>query len=197
MGLVSIVGLATGAFVGTNIDNGLVTTAQLATAPPHRVRRIVAGQYTGFVIIVALAAAGAAVLVELPLWAVGLLGLVPIGLGLRGLVVLWRHRGRPAEHRDPIGGGYFSAALITVGNGGDNLAVYIPLFRQAGPGWAALAAVWMLVLDVGLCALAVLLGRHHRTLGLFERVGAWLTPAVYLVIGVVVLVRAGTVGHLT
>src|SRR6185437_13150662 len=155
-----IVGLATGAFVGTNIDNGLVTTAQLAAAPPHRVRRIVAGQYTGFVVIVALAAAGAGILLELPLWAVGFLGVVPIALAVRGFIQLWRRRGRPSGPHEPIGGGWFTAAVITVGNGGDNLAVYIPLFRQAGPGWGTVAAVWMLVLDAALCAGAVVLGRH-------------------------------------
>jgi cadmium resistance protein CadD (predicted permease) len=191
----SVIGLTAAAFASTNVDNGLATTAQLATAPPHRVRRIVSGQLTGFTFIVALSAGGAAVLTAFPVWAVGLLGLVPIALGIRGIVALRRHRhdaGRP----EPVGGGFFAAALVTIGNGGDNLAVYIPLLRQGSPAAGGLAVAWLLALDVGLCGLAVVVGRHPRTLATLERAGAWVTPLVYCAIGVAVLVRAGTLRHL-
>ncbi len=196
MGALSIIGLTTAAFASTNVDNGLATTAQLATSPPHRVRRIVSGQLAGFALIVALSAGGAAVLTEFPVWAVGLLGLVPIALGIRGFVELHRRRRDGTPRPEPIGGGFFAAALVTVGNGGDNLAVYIPLLRQGSPLGGLLAVAWLLALDVGLCGLAVVVGRHPRTLAALERAGAWVTPLVYCVIGVAVLVRAGTFHHL-
>ncbi len=49
-----------------------------------------------------------------------------------------------------------------------------------------------LVLDVVLCAIAVAAGRHPATVRTFERGGAVVTPILYCVIGVVVLLRAGT-----
>lgn len=192
-----MVGLATGAFVGTTVDNGLVTTAQVAAAPPRRRRRVVAGQFAGFAAIVALAAGGSAVLLELPLWVLGLLGLVPVALAVREVVAVVRRGGRPPAPKDPVGSGWFTAAVVTLGSGGDNLAVYIPLFRQAGPAWGTLAAVWLLALDAGLCAVAVWLALRPRALVLGHRVGAWLSPAAHLVVGVAVLVRAGTFSHLT
>ena len=195
MSALSAIGVTTAAFASTNVDNGLATTAQLATAPPHRVRRIVSGQLTGFATIVVLSAGGAAVLTAFPLWTVGLLGLVPIALGVRGLVAL-RQRRSDAARPGAIGGGFFAAAIVTISNGGDNLAVYIPLLRQGSPAAGALAVVWLLALDVGLCGLAVVVGRHPRTLAGLERAGAWVTPLVYCVIGVAVLVRAGTLHHL-
>jgi cadmium resistance protein CadD (predicted permease) len=191
----SVIGLTTAAFASTNVDNGLATTAQLATAPRRRVRRIVRGQLTGFAFIVALSAGGAAVLTAFPVWAVGLLGLVPIALAIRGFVALGRRR-RDASQPEPVGGGFFAAALITVGNGGDNLAVYIPLLRQGSPAAGVLAVAWLLALDVGLCGLAVIIGRRPRTLATLERAGAWVTPLVYCAIGVAVLVRAETLRHI-
>jgi cadmium resistance protein CadD (predicted permease) len=192
----SIVGLTSVAFATTNVDNALATTAQLATSPPQRVRRIVAGQWSGFLVIVGLSAGGAAVLAAFPVWTVGLLGVVPITLGVRGFVALRRHRGDAAGRPESVGSGFVAAALVTVGNGGDNLAVYIPLLRQAGPAAGTLAVVWLLALDVALCGLAVVLGRHPRTLATLQQAGAWVTPLVYCIIGIAVLVRAGTLRHL-
>jgi hypothetical protein len=39
-------------------------------------------------------------------------------------------------------------------------------------------------------------GRHPATLRVLDRVGVYAAPVLYLVIGVVVLVRAGTFGSL-
>ena len=136
--------MAVTAFVGTNIDNCVVTATMVAGAPLHRSRRIAMGQVVGFVVVVVVAAAAAAVLYEFSPAAVGLLGLVPLAIGLRGIVLLLRHRGpdaedagaprkgrRPASER-AVGRGFTAGMLVTIGAGGDNLAAYIPLFREGG-----------------------------------------------------------------
>ena len=58
------VGIAAAAFVATNVDNTVVTAALVAGAPLERARRIAAGQVVGFVAIVCIAAAAAALLFE-------------------------------------------------------------------------------------------------------------------------------------
>jgi cadmium resistance protein CadD (predicted permease) len=187
----SLLGLTLACFVSTNIDNLVVTTAQFAAAPPHRVRRIALGQLTGFLVIVGASAAAAGLLLEIPARWVGLLGLVPIALGVRGLLALRR----PAGERDPkwpVAAGFFTSTLVTIGNGGDNLAVYIPVLRQSDLAQGSFIVVGLIVLDVLLCGGAFLLGRHPRTLRVVDRAGAYLIPLVYCTIGVVVLVRAGT-----
>jgi cadmium resistance protein CadD (predicted permease) len=191
----SLLGLAAGSFVSTNVDNFVVTTAQFAAAPAHRVRRIVAGQLAGFLLLVAVSVAGAVVLFELPVRWVGLLGLVPIVLGIRGLLALRR----PPDQRDPkwpVAAGFFTAGLVTIGNGGDNLAVYIPVLRQSDLAQGAFIVACLIVFDVAMCAGAYVLGRHPRTLGTLERAGAYAIPVLYCAIGVVVIVRAGTIGGL-
>ena len=61
-GLAADLGIAAAAFVGTNVDNSLVTMAMVAGAPLERSHRIAIGQIVGFIILVAAAAAAAAVL---------------------------------------------------------------------------------------------------------------------------------------
>ena len=130
-GLPAVLGLAAGAFVGTNIDNAAVTVAMIAAAPPARARRIALGQVIGFVVLVIAAIAMAVLLFEIPTRIIGLLGLVPLALGLRGLLALRHPEERSRVARRAVGSGVVAATLITIGAGGDNLAVYIPLFRVA------------------------------------------------------------------
>ena len=120
--------------------------ALVAGAPEERARRIALGQVIGFVVLVAVAAAAAALLFEFSAAVVGLLGLVPLAIGLRGLATLVqrRHDGEDEEkpgrgRRRPlraeqraVGRSLTAATLITISAGGDNLAVYIPLFRVGG-----------------------------------------------------------------
>ncbi len=163
-GLGADLGVAAAAFVGTNIDNCIVTMAMVAGAPLERAHRIAAGQVFGFALLVAVAAAAAALLFEFSAAVVGLLGLVPLAIGLRGLVGLWR--ARPAEETDEtaagraaglvagardggpaqraVGRSFTAAVLVTISAGGDNLAAYIPLFRVGGASnLGALAAVFV------------------------------------------------------
>ena len=79
-----------------------------------------------------LFAIGMAVLLfEIPTSVIGLLGLVPLTLGGRGLLALRHPEGHSRVTRRAVGGGFFAAAVVTIGAGGDNLAAYIPLFRVA------------------------------------------------------------------
>jgi cadmium resistance protein CadD (predicted permease) len=83
------VAAAVGMFAGTNVDDLLVLTvlflSSRATGRP-RPWQIWAGQYVGVGALVAVSAAAAAGLAIVPDGWIWLLGLVPLGLGLRGLI---------------------------------------------------------------------------------------------------------------
>jgi cadmium resistance protein CadD (predicted permease) len=192
-GLPAVLGLAAGAFAGTNVDNGVVAVAMVAAAPPARARRIALGQVFGFIVLVLAALGMAAVLFEIPTRVVGLLGLVPLGLGLRGLIGL-RHaeeRGRLA--RRAVGSGFVAAMTVTIAAGGDNLAVYIPLFRVDH-----LAGILETLPVFALCEVLLTLfilraGRHPRVRAALTTFGALATPLIYCAVGLLVLFEAGTV----
>jgi cadmium resistance protein CadD (predicted permease) len=202
-GFWSDLGIATAAFVGTNVDNTVVTAALVAGAPLDRAHRIAAGQVVGFVALVCIAGAAAALLFEFSPPAVGLLGFVPLAIGVRGLIGLLgrggtgeghtrsRWRRRPATDR-AVGRGLTAAALVTLAAGGDNLAVYIPLFRQGGAGKLAAIALVFVAGEVGVTAAILAAGRHPRARSVMTRLGAVAVPLLLCAVGVLVLLTAGT-----
>jgi cadmium resistance protein CadD (predicted permease) len=195
-GLPAVVGLAAGAFAGTNIDNAAVTVAMIAAAPAQRAKRIALGQVIGFVLLVIGAIGMAVLLFEIPTRIIGLFGLVPLILGLRGLLLLRHAEGRSRVASRAIGSGVVAATVITIGAGGDNLAVYIPLFRVAGFAGTAVSLLVFAVGEVLLTLFVLRAGRHPRVRHAVTAIGVFAAPILYCAIGILVLVEAGTLSFL-
>jgi cadmium resistance protein CadD (predicted permease) len=174
----------------------VVTTALVAGSPPERARRIATGQVVGFAAVVALAAAGAVVLIEFSPKVVGLLGLVPLALGLRGLLRLRAATGDAAVTRRAVGSGFTAALLVTVAAGGDNLATYIPLFRVGGLARVGIIVLVFAVGEVAVTLIALRSGSHPRVRDLMVRLGVVAVPVLFCAIGVLVLFEAGTLSFL-
>ena len=200
-GLAADAGVAALAFIGTNVDNTLVPMAMVAGAPVERARRIAAGQVVSFWFIVALAGAAAAALFEFSPAAVGLLGLVPLAIGVHGMVGWCRSRregsgsgsgsgGSKAERR-AVGQSVVSAALVTLG-AGDNLAAYIALFRVGGVARVVVILAVFVVGEVVVTALVLAGGRHPRARSVMTGLGEAAVPVLLCGIGVLVMVQAGT-----
>jgi cadmium resistance protein CadD (predicted permease) len=195
-GLPAVLGLAAGAFAATNIDNAAVTVAMIAAAPVERAKRIALGQVIGFLVIVVAAIGMAVLLFEIPTRVIGLFGLVPLALGLRGLLLLRHAEGRSRVARRAVGSGVVAATVITIGAGGDNLAVYIPFFRVAGFAGTA-ASLLVFALGEFLLTLFVLrAGGHPRVRQAVTTFGVFAAPLLYCAIGILVLVEAGTLSFL-
>jgi cadmium resistance protein CadD (predicted permease) len=193
-GLPAVLGLAAAAFVGTNVDNAVVTVAMVAAAPAERSKRIALGQVIGFVVLVVAAIGMAVLLFEIPTRIIGLLGLVPLSLGVRGLLGLRHPEGRSRVARRAIGSGVFAAAVITIGAGGDNLAAYIPLFRVARVAGTAESLLVFALGEVLVTLFVLRAGRHPRVRDAVTAIGVFAAPLLYCAIGVLVLVEAGTLG---
>ncbi len=127
MHLIALVGLAIVVFASTNIDDIFVLLGFFADSRLHR-RNVGIGQYLGIGALVAVSIAASLVSLFLAPPLVGLLGVLPILLGVKKLFEL--HRAAEIETRaaDPARGSSFgqiaSVASVTVANGGDNLGIY-------------------------------------------------------------------------
>ena len=91
-----------------------------------------------------------------------------------------------------MGRSFTAAALVTVAAGGDNLAVYIPLFRVGGAtNLGAILAVFVLG-EVLVTWIILAGGRHPKARGVMLRLGQVAVPVLLCCIGVLVMVQAGT-----
>jgi cadmium resistance protein CadD (predicted permease) len=149
---------------------------------------IVGGQYMGFIAILALSLAAATGLQVVPDHWVGLLDLVPIGLGAWGLLHL---RGSSQEERRPLAVTGVRIATVTFANGADNISVFTPLFRSMQPAGALICSGLFLALIGAWCAAGALLGGHKRVVATLGRVTHWLVPVVFIAVGGLILMTSG------
>lgn len=189
MDLVGSIFLAAGVFVATNLDDLFVLVAFLAH-PAWRMQDVLVGQAVGIGVLTAVSVGLALAAAVLPPGWVGLLGLVPIALGI-GVWVGWDG----ADDDDPPATGASGArmvaiALLTIANGGDNIGVYTPVFAvssQAEIGvfvgvFAGLTVVW--------CVAADHLVNHPACGGPIRTWGRRLLPWVLIGVGLATLVEA-------
>ncbi|MER6948737.1 cadmium resistance transporter [Nonomuraea sp. NPDC000554] len=195
-GIATTVAAAAGMFAGTNVDDLVVLTVlflSARTTGAPKAWQIWAGQYAGVAALVALSVVAALGLTILPDDWVGLLGLVPFALGVRGLVSAVRGGGGSTP---AVASGLVAVAGVTVANGADNVSVYTPVFRAIGTGPTV---VTVLVFAIGVavwCVAGAWLGSHKRVIEIVERYGQWLVPGVFMVIGALIVLESGVIGKI-
>lgn len=186
--------LGVAVFAATNVDDLFVLLGFFAD-PACRPRQVALGQLAGIGLLVAASVLCALAALVIPGQWLGLLGLAPLGIGLWKLRGLRQGRGDPAEHpraMGPAGAQALAVAAVTVANGGDNIAVYTPLFATRGAGemallvgvFAAMTALWLLV--------AHALVRHPAVGPPMRRIGRYALPVVLIGLGVLIISEAGT-----
>jgi cadmium resistance protein CadD (predicted permease) len=188
--LAQTAGTAAAAFAATNVDDIVVLAVLFASRDDRlRGRQIVAGQALGItVLVVAALAVGAGLLALADRW-VGLLGLIPIAFGVRGLRAL--RAGRDADEPPPLTVGALGVASITVANGGDNVAIYAPLFATMGAdAFATTIAVFAVGVAVW-CAAGRVIGSHPAVMRTVARTGRVAVPLVLIALGAFIVLESG------
>jgi cadmium resistance transport/sequestration family protein len=187
-------------FAGTNIDDIVVLTVLFLSAHAAgkpQVWQIWTGQYSGVAVLVAISAIAALGLSLVPDRWVGLAGLVPLALGVVGLVGAIRARGDDEPSSPAVAGSLIGVIGVTIANGADNISVYTPLFRTIGP---ANSLITIAVFAIGIaiwCLAGSWLGSHRKVIAVVERWGHWIVPIVFISIGAVIVLESGVLvdGH--
>ena len=175
------------AYISTNIDDIFVIMILLASAGAAK-ERLIAGHFLGVGLITVISMLGAFGLQNLPLKYVGLLGFVPIALGIRA----WFDRDE--EEAEARGTGALSMAMITVGNGADNVGVYIPLFTGFSGGERLGAVVIFAVMTALWVWLANSLAEFPRVKAVIEKYKDIAIPVVFIALGVFIILDSGLIG---
>ncbi len=174
-----LTGLGITAFVSTNIDDFFITTTFFLDER-YAKGEIIIGKYLGLIFLMAISSIGYLFQLIVPIEWIGLMGIVPMSIGLRHLYTIWRaeraegetgtfegmekedfHAGEalPADVNintevNHAKSGIILVMLVTFANGGDNIGVYIPLFASLGPYELIFVVVIFLIMLAVLCSAA-------------------------------------------
>ncbi|MEY3299996.1 MAG: hypothetical protein RLZZ597_3256 [Cyanobacteriota bacterium] len=192
------------AFTATNLDDIIILMllfSQVGTV--FRRRHIVAGQYLGFGALVLISLSGFFGSLLLPRPWIGLLGVLPIVIGLSQLLA---EADDEDSATDPLPESVApgmsllspqtaSVAAITIANGGDNVGIYMPMFASTD----ALGLGITLVVFFGLvgvwCGAAYRLTQVGAIAELLTRYGNYLVPFVLMGLGVLILIDSHTLEY--
>jgi cadmium resistance protein CadD (predicted permease) len=196
MGTASAAALGAIVFASSNIDDVLVLLGFFADSQFKR-SAIVLGQYLGIGALYLTSAAASLVSLVLDPAYVGLLGVVPIALGVAQLV---KRSGAKTRHRTDRGlhpsanpmNQTLVVAAVTIANGADNLAIYVPLFGTVSAHAIAVIGVVFVIMTGVWCAVAFWLVRHPMLGAPIRRHGRRAMPFVLIGLGMFVLIQAGS-----
>ncbi|OUL29272.1 cadmium resistance transporter [Nostoc sp. 106C] len=198
-----ITAISTGvaAFSATNIDDIVILLlffSQINTtfSPWH----IVAGQYLGFTALLILSLPGFFGGLVVPQNWIGLLGLIPLAIGLSSLV---NWQANSSEELLPemeqfegsavasfISPQIYTVASLTVANGSDNISVYVPLFANNNlESFVVIIGLFFLLLGVWCYATYQL--THQKTIANFlTRYGNKIVPFVLMGLGAFIVLKS-------
>ncbi|WP_242902217.1 cadmium resistance transporter [Actinomadura terrae] len=198
-GIVGTIATTAGMFAGTNVDDIIVLTvlflSSRATGRPHP-WQIWVGQYAGVAVLVLVSVVAALGLTIVPDDWIGLLGLVPLALGIKGLVAAIRTHNGEDDTPPAVATGLLPVAGVTIANGADNISVYTPVFRTVGTA-PTIVTVGVFAIGVALwCLAGSWLGSHRKVIAIVERYGQWLVPAVFIAIGGLIVIESGVLAEI-
>jgi cadmium resistance transport/sequestration family protein len=204
--LVTAIPTGVTAFCATNLDDILVLLLFFSQVnDSFRCRHIIAGQYLGFTTLVLASLPGFFGSLILPRPWIGLLGIVPIVIGIGRLLEEQTDEFQEEEPEKAEKSAFFpffspqtcGVAAVTFANGGDNIGIYVPLF--ANSTWLSLLiTIGEFFLLVGVwCYAAYKLTQTKAIADILTRYGNHLIPFVLIALGVLILLDSQTLADPT
>ena len=197
--MIDILGLVTigvAAFVATNIDD-IFVLMMFFSSLTFPVRQVVLGQFIGIGLLIAISALGSLISLVVPTYIIGLMGIIPIVIGIKNLVEIRKKDkslSRQAVQNKKKNRSYFSflsVAAVTFSNGGDNIGVYVPLFSKYNTVsqittltavFIAMTAVW--------CISSYYFMNHPLVASKIRHIGNIILPFVLIGLGIYILTES-------
>ncbi|QBO36679.1 permease [Periweissella cryptocerci] len=187
-------------YIGTTSDYFVILLLIFGIYRGKLARPVFIGAYVGNFLLVAISVIIAYVLKFIPAeWMLGLLGIIPIVMGIKGYFSDDDEADEAAETLAKANPKKIitNVVMITLAAcGADNMAMYIPFFANTDFKYVpAILVMFLIILTV------VIFAAYHLTLlppvhAFFEKYGEIATSAIYILLGLYVLIDAGTITHL-
>lgn len=196
MELSSVISLAIVLFASSNIDDIFVLLSFFANKR-YRAHQIIIGQYLGIAALVLVSIMASMIsLIFTPAY-VGLLGLLPILIGLKKLYDLRRGQEDETKSLKMVGfGNIMAVAVVTIANGGDNIGIYTPVFANSSASAITVTIVVFTIMTAWWLLIAHWLVNHPALKAPIQKFCHIITPLVLIAIGGYILYRSGSLSLL-
>ncbi|HEY9646621.1 MAG TPA: cadmium resistance transporter [Chroococcidiopsis sp.] len=200
----------TTAFVATNIDDIVILMLFFSQLNAGiRPKHMVMGQYLGFAALILASLPGFFGGLLIPREWIGLLGLLPIAIGIKhwlsadeqgeDVQLVSDALGPDPKRRSLLSGisqllppQTYSVAAVTIANGGDNIGIYVPLFASFNGAELGVTLGVFGVLIALWCGVAYRLAKFPAIAHVLTRYGHTLVPFVLIGLGLFILIESKT-----
>ncbi|PHM06707.1 cadmium resistance transporter [Nostoc sp. 'Peltigera malacea cyanobiont' DB3992] len=189
------------AFIATNIDDIVILLLFFSQINANfRPRHIVVGQFLGFTVLLILSLPGLfGGLVLSKNW-IGLLGLLPMSIGISSLVnreedsskevVATTQEAEASTITSFLSPQAYSVAAVTIANGSDNISVYVPLFASSNlESFLVIIGLFFLLLGVW-CYVAYKLINNKVIADILTHYINNLVPFILIGLGVFIVLKS-------
>ncbi|MBB6451578.1 cadmium resistance transport/sequestration family protein [Geomicrobium halophilum] len=195
--MVATILTAIAVYIATGIDYLIILILLFSQIKKGQMKHIWIGQYLGTVIIllVSLLAAYGVNLIPQQ-WIVGLLGLLPIYLGVR----VWI-KGEEDEDEsnilslfssDRFNQLYLTVTFIVLASSADDFAIYIPYFTTLNAIEIPVVLLVFLIMVGVLCYVSYRLASVNYVSEKIEKYERWIVPIVFIGLGLYIMYANGT-----
>lgn len=186
------------AFASTNIDDIFILILFFANKE-YKTKHVVLGQYLGIIALITISLVGSLIDLLINQKYIGILGLLPIYFGIRGIIQLIQRNkaSEPEEAKMTRSNNKTpSVAAVTFANGGDNIGIYIPLFATLLIQEKIIMIVIFLIMVAVWCFAAWYLSKHPAIARTIDKYGHIISPVILILLGVYILYENGSLSLL-
>ncbi|MDX2417832.1 MAG: cadmium resistance transporter [Xanthomonadales bacterium] len=188
--LLIISGVTAAAFIGTNLDNLLLLAAMYSRYEKHA-GMVTAGYFTGMILVAIVTMIIGEVGEFIPLAYLGLLGVIPMMMGVFAVWNLFRNSQPEVVNRAVAGGNrpavFFALISIQLSNSADSIITFSALFADSADSSDYVVAPTFLVMVGVFSAVAYYSVKHPKLSQVLSRYGQYVTPFILILVGFYIL----------
>ena len=191
--ILNLLAIGVSAFAATNIDD-IFLLMMFFSSLSFPVWQVVLGQYIGITLLVAISTLGIFISLVVPAHIIGLLGIVPIAIGIKKIIESRNNDKSTSKHAikdSKTNLAFMAVAAVTFSNGGDNIGVYTPLFAKYN---SATTVIWLVIIFMAMtaiwCSAAYYLVNHPLIASKIRRIGHIVLPFVLIGLGIYILTKS-------
>ncbi|QIL51249.1 hypothetical protein G7084_01160 [Weissella coleopterorum] len=174
--------LMTSLFIGANLDFFILL---IPLFKKHGFKNTIIGYVFGVIGMYLISATmGQFIQILLPMWVIGILGLVPIWYGIRG--------GDEEAKNTKLTMSIFTVAIVYLTScSADNLALYVPVLSTLSINQSVIYGLYFIVLAIMTGILAHRISNIRVVTVIFDKFGDIITRIIYIGIGLFVIIESG------